>query len=362
MSLRVAFRVDASARMGIGHVMRCLTLADALTTAGAECVFISRMADGDTKSLIHARGFEQIMLPTTKRTRVLVADDPPHAAWLDADWETDVVQTVTALSSHRMIDWLVVDHYALDARWHRSMRNSTKRLLVIDDTADRLLECDLLLNQNLDPYSYQRYEKLVPTGCHKLLGPDYALLRPVFAILRHVQRPVRKSLKAMVFLGGGDPDGLTLLALEAIEQTRPTDMTVDVVIGSANPFATTIRAWSNDRAWISIHDGNAEIAAIMADADLAVGAAGTTTWERACLGLPTVMVVIAENQRRIAEAVEEIGAAALAGDWKNVCPDAIVRQLRPLIDSAERRSAMRAAAMKLTDGKGSERVVKEMLT
>lgn len=361
MSLRVAFRVDASVLIGTGHVMRCLTLAEALAADGAQCTFVSREAAGSLHDVVAARGFEQILLPATRRARPLGPLDPPHAAWLDADWEHDCGQTLAALVSLGPIDWLVVDHYALDERWLRQVRAGARRLLVIDDVADRQLDCDLLLNQNLESENPQRYETLVPSGCQKLLGPDYALLRPVFADLRDAQRPHRKSLTVLVFLGGGDPDGVTLKALEAVDQTRTADMSADVVIGSANPLAKTIRAWANGRAWLRVHDGNAEIATMIADADVAVGAAGTTTWERACLGLPTVMVVIAENQRRIAEALEGAGAAALAGDWLTVSPYAIATELRRLIESPERRSAMRRAAMRLTDGKGSVRVVEEML-
>lgn len=347
--------------MGIGHVMRCLTLADALKTAGAECIFVSRQDDGNTISLTQARGFEQILLPAANRTRELEPNDPPHAAWLNVDWETDAKQMLAALSDRGILDWLVVDHYALDARWLGLMRQCAERLFVIDDVADRRLDCDLLLNQNLELSADDQYVNLVPARCRMLLGPQYALLRPAFAELREASRPARKGLSIFVFLGGGDLDGVTILALDAIKTIREPSMTADVIVGSANPNGPAIRRWAKDCSWLGVHEGNAEIATLMAGADIAIGAAGTTTWERACLGVPSVMVVLAENQRRIAQAVEGIGAAVLAGDWENVRTDMIVRRLTPLVRSASARSAMRDAAMRLTDGKGSARVVKEML-
>jgi len=359
--MRAAFRVDASRTMGTGHVMRCLTLADALAASGAECVFVSRMTEGNIHDLVRARGYEQLVLPATARSRPAAADDPPHAAWLDADWDRDAEETVAALIPSGPFDWLVVDHYALDERWHGRGREAASRLMVIDDVADRRLDCDMLLDQNLNFEGERRYEGLVPQGCRLMIGPTYALLRPVFAALREREETPRDGFSVLVFLGGSDPDGITLLALEALEETRSEAVTADVVVGSANPHASAIEAWGATRPWIRMHGGGGEIAHLMAESAVAIGAGGSTTWERACVGLPAVMVVIADNQRKIAEAVEAVGAAVVAGDWHDIDAGDIASPLRRLLEDETLRASMREAAMKLTDGKGAARVAEAML-
>ena len=168
--MRVVFRADASVTIGTGHVMRCLTLAEALRKAGAEVAFVCRELDGNLAGLIEARGFDVHVLPPL---------EPPTdpLTWTAAHWHEDAAQTASFLKTRA--DWLVVDHFALEHRWEKEMREHANRLMVIDDLADRVHDCDLLLDQNYlqEP---ARYDTLVPAHCRKLLGPAYALLRDEF--------------------------------------------------------------------------------------------------------------------------------------------------------------------------------------
>jgi len=182
----IVFRTDAALQIGTGHVMRCLTLAEALAERGAHCRFVCREHSGNLMELIRDRGFDAIGLPVESgRLATEASSDEPigaHATWLGADWAVDAEQACAALGDMDA-DWLIVDHYALDVRWERSLRSRCRRLMVIDDLADRIHDCDLLLDQNLGREP-RDYAGLVPDCSAILVGPRFALLRPEFAALR----------------------------------------------------------------------------------------------------------------------------------------------------------------------------------
>ena len=181
----IVFRTDASLAIGTGHVMRCLTLADALRERGARSHFICRTHDGHLIEHIRAHGHQVSALPATASTSMTSNTDnsTAHAHWLGVDWASDALDTLTVLQGLRT-DWLVVDHYALDARWEKKLRHGCQRLLVIDDLADRPHDCELLLDQNLGRLASD-YDRSVPVSCTVLAGPQHALLRPEFADWRY---------------------------------------------------------------------------------------------------------------------------------------------------------------------------------
>jgi len=204
--LKILIRTDSSVQIGTGHVMRCLTLADELRERGAEIVFVCRDFAGNLC------GYTEGNLK--------------HAAWLGADWQTDarqVEEIIKDFNTHP--DWLVVDHYALDERWERYLRSYVKKIMVIDDLADRPHDCDLLLDQNFYENLESRYDGLAPSGCKKLLGPKYALLRPEF---REERKNLRKRdgyvKRIMIFFGGSDPTNETTKALEAVRMLNRPDI------------------------------------------------------------------------------------------------------------------------------------------
>jgi len=152
--MRIAFRTDASSQIGTGHAMRCLTLADALREQDAECQFVCREHEGHLMGYIRSRGHDTHALPRTRPSSSFESD-LAHASWLGVDWQTDAAQTRQALGN-AALDWLIVDHYALDRPWESALRSSCKRIMVIDDLADRQHDCDLLLDQNYGS-SAERY-------------------------------------------------------------------------------------------------------------------------------------------------------------------------------------------------------------
>ena len=180
--MKVAIRVDASNKIGTGHVIRCLTLAIQMRRSGDFVLFICRELPGHLCELIESNGFDVFRLPAKKIQFESIAHSSgtPHASWLGVDWETDAAQTYDCMLSHGFFDWLIVDHYAIDYCWEKKLSPLTKKLMVIDDLANRKHDCDLIIDQNLYSKFERRYDNLVPKNCHKLLGPKYVLLRKEF--------------------------------------------------------------------------------------------------------------------------------------------------------------------------------------
>jgi len=363
--MKIAFRTDASLLIGSGHAMRCLTLADALKAQGADCHFVSREHPGHLLDAICQRGHVVTALPAGTYSSA-GADDPSpqpvHAAWLGCAWQFDAEQTGAVLSNLQP-DWLVVDHYSLDQRWEQALSPHYRKLLVIDDLADRPHYCDLLLDQNLGRQP-AHYIQWVPAHCRLLTGPRYALLRPEFAFLRSYSMQRRQAQPALrqllITMGGVDQPNATGQVLQALKTCAlPADCRITVVMGVTAPCLQNVQELAAQMPWptdvvVNIND----MAQRMADSDLAIGAAGSTSWERCCLGLPTLMVVLSDNQQASAQALDAAQAARLIGALSD-----IARQLPlavcELLDSVC-QSRMSVAANALTDGHGVKKTLKAM--
>lgn len=340
--------------------MRCLTLADELRDRGAKCHFICREHPGNLVDLIRGRGFVVTALPGGAADfRPAVAAPVAHAHWLGCHWQIDAKQTLDAVQTLSP-DWLVVDHYAIDIHWEEVLRPHVRRIMVIDDLADRRHECDVLLDQNLGREAGD-YASRVPAHCTVLAGPRYALLRPEFAELREYslarrQHPLVKNL--LLTMGGVDASNATSRVLEALKNSAlPRDCCITVVMGAHAPWLQQVRELAVSMPWPTrVRVGVENMAQLMADCDLAIGAAGGTSWERCCLGLPTLLVVLAENQRPGAQALKCHAAAVLIG-----AVDDIERQLPRAIEAAvqgETLAQMGRAASEITDGRGIEKLSK----
>ncbi|AMK26079.1 MULTISPECIES: UDP-2,4-diacetamido-2,4,6-trideoxy-beta-L-altropyranose hydrolase [Sphingobium] len=310
---RVLFRADASLSIGTGHVMRCLTLANALVGNGAEVLFLCRDFPGHLGGLVRERGYGLILLPPPgKLFRPLDEISPAHASWLGMRWQEDAKDCVPYINAFAP-DWLVVDHYALDRRWEAAVRPPNARLLVIDDLADREHDADILLDQNAGRKESD-YAGLLPDICQLFVGPRFALLRPEFAEKRRealARRNMPVPRRILITLGGIDKNNATRRVLEALQSAGlPFDYEITVVMGASAPWVAEVRAAASQLPWPTRVIVNAtNMAQIMAESDLAIGAAGSTSWERCALGLPTLQLVLAENQRDAARALAATGAA-----------------------------------------------------
>jgi UDP-2,4-diacetamido-2,4,6-trideoxy-beta-L-altropyranose hydrolase len=363
--MNIIFRTDASLQIGTGHVMRCLTLADELQTAGAQCHFICRAHPGNLIEQIRQRGFTVSVLPATNETvlahELAIEALPNYAAWLGVDWATDATQTKADIGT-TAVDWLIVDHYGIDARWEKILRPLCNKLMVIDDLVDRPHDCNLLIDQNLGRDA-SHYNQLVPKACTVLAGPHYALLRPEFAALRDesLRRRVTPQLKhLLITMGGVDQADATGKVLETLQDCQlSADMRITVVMGAHAPCLERVQLLAKQMPLpteVKINVNN--MAQLMTESDLAIGAAGSTSWERCCLGLPTLIVVLAENQRNVATALEQSGSVK---SLENV--DAIPRTLRPMLSllaSAEALSQLSQKSCLITDGQGVSRVIKAL--
>lgn len=325
---RVVFRADASVQMGTGHIMRCLSLADALSEQGAQCSFVCREHPGHLIELIRRRGFAVHALPF-QAMPMQHAPEPPHADWLGADWQRDAQETAEALGG-QAVDWLVLDHYALDRRWELALRPQARRMLVIDDLADRSHDCDVLLDQNwFGDLTSQRYRDLVPARCQCLLGPTYALLKPEYALLRQQRKEADGRVsRVLVFFGGSDPSNETAKALQALTHPDFAELAVDVVLGPNHPDVQGVVGGAARRPCTTVHQALPSLAPLMLQADLMLGAGGSTTWERMCLGLPAIVVSVAANQTPINQALMRDGYIQFLGEMSQVSAEDMAHALR----------------------------------
>lgn len=355
--LEAVIRVDASTHTGLGHLVRCRTLATFLRARGAGIRFICRAHPGHRIADLEADAFPVGTLPTPPPATI--ADDD-YAGWLGVTQAQDAAETLTALGDGRP-DWLIVDHYGLDAEWEQALRPRVGRILVIDDLANRRHDCDLLLDQNHVRHGSARYQALLPTGARLLLGPRYALLHPAYREWRQTLRPrTGEVLHLLIFFGGSDPRNLTGLALNALAMPALAHLTVNVVVGANNPHQTRIAAQVATRPSARLYGPRPHLADLMAEADLAIGAGGATTWERCCLGLPSLVVSIADNQRPASTALAADGFIQYLGDQDGVTVATLREAVLSLVSDPVRRRALSMAGTELVDGEGAMRVIEAM--
>lgn len=337
----IVFRADASVAIGSGHVMRCLTLADALDVAPRSVLFVCADLPGQLIEVIEQRGYA---------ARLIAATD---------DAMTDAELTGAAIRSHfacAKVDWLVVDHYGLDFAWECAMRAEAPHILAIDDLADRQHDCDLLLDQNLYLDMHERYRSKISLQCRLLLGPAFALLRQEFASQRQERRLRDGRLRRLlVSFGGSDPTNETAKALEALHGSSLQGLAVDVVVGSSNPNRHVIESICRSSSF-NFHCQTDRMAELLDAADLCIGGGGTSTWERCCVGTPALVIALAANQVEVSRQVASAGAAIYLGCSDQISASRIASALDALSQSRETLSTMSGAALALVDGQGASRV------
>lgn len=359
--MKVAFRTDASLQIGIGHVMRCLSLADALTARGADCQFICRAHEGNLLDFIRSKGHTAHPLPSG--TALLQSPaELTYVPWLGATQAEDAEACAPILAAQRP-DWLIVDHYALDARWERALAPHYRKLMVIDDLADRPHDCDLLLDQNLGRTA-EDYGDLLRTHTTTLIGPRYALLRPEFAQLRaeSLARRANPQLKhLLITMGGVDKDNATGRVLDALNVCPlPLGLHITVVMGPHAPWLQQVQTQAAQMSRpTQVLVGVDDMARLMAGSDLAIGAAGGTAWERCCLGLPTLVLVLAENQQAGAAALQNAGAAIAMQSATEIQH---VMQKRLLSGDAALLQQLSLAAAQVTDGNGVSQIIERLMS
>ena len=334
-------RADSSAQIGTGHVMRCVALAQAWQAGKGGAFFLSYCESQTLRQWIEAAGIH--FHPLSYRH--------PHPADLP---------TTLALLRELRAECLAVDGYHFDPDYQRSVRAAGYRLLVIDDFAHSpAYHADLLLNQNI--HAAQLGYACDP-GTTLLLGPRYALLRPEFLSWRGWCRIIPKAArKVLVTMGGGDADNVTLRIIRMLQQIRGIELEARVAVGPACPHLKELRqVVADDDGHLRILTNVTDMPALMAWADVALAAGGSTCWELAFMGLPSVVMILAENQRGIAEALDGAGIAMNAGYFDRVSDARLAQALVGLLLAPERRRQMSQTGQQLVDGGGAGRVIETL--
>tara|TARA_B100001939_G_scaffold341876_1_gene352104 strand:- start:4487 stop:5542 length:1056 start_codon:yes stop_codon:yes gene_type:complete len=343
----IVFRTDSSIDIGAGHVMRCLTLAGALRDREVRSSFLCREREGHLGGLIQDKGYPVRLVQDENKESIISALK---------QLEADTGAAVTGL---------MVDHYELDAEWERPFYEHLPFVGVIDDLNDRPHFCHFLLDQTFGKEA-TAYRELVPEGGTVYAGSRYALLRPEFAALRESSLNRRADLKKvrhiLVTLGGMDRDNVTLVVLKALEKIPlPETHEVTVVMGASAPHRDMLAAYLERSALKArLRVGVENMAELMAMADFCIGATGSTAWERCCLGLPTLQLVVAENQKTASENLARFGAAINGGEAATLTVAGLAEKLRPLLRDMSGLHRISATAARVCDGRGAERAAQKI--
>ena len=362
--MEALIRVDASLDIGTGHVMRCLTLAiEWRARTKPEIVFVCRELEGNLGDLIERAGFRVIRLakPNNFDHHNVENSAADYSDWLLTTESEDANEVVRCIGS-RKTDFVIVDHYALGETWEQIIRKSSRRIIVLDDLANRAHDCDVLFDSSPGG-SVKAYQELLPRESSCFVGPEFAILRKEFLINRPTdENQLRKSgcHRILVAMGGVDKKNITMDALEAIQRsTAPIDAQITVVLGENAPWIDAVREklrTMHQRTCLMVNVSN--MSELMSTSDLAIGAAGTTALERCCMGLPSIQVVLADNQIRSAAALEALGAAVTASG--SDVAESIRIKLDDLIKSPERMVVMSRRAASIVDGLGTSRILDRM--
>ena len=335
------FRADANSRIGSGHLMRCLALAQGWKARGGQATFITACESDGLRRRLLDEGLQVIRLERPY-------PDP-------TDWEI----TSQALAAHSD-DWIVFDGYHFDSAYQRRIKEAGYLLFVIDDTAhlDHYY-ADVVLNQNIDAerlcYSCEPYSRL-------LLGIRYVLLRSEFLAWQGWQREIpRVAYRVLITLGGGDHDNQTLRVIGALEQVDIDRLEAVVVVGANNAHYGELQsAVRNPQLTIRLAQNVADMSELMAWADVAVSAGGSTCWEMAFMGLPNIILILAENQRRVAVGLDKLDIALNLGWYTEISESGLAQALKMLISNPLHRKMMSERGRELVDGTGVDRVVSSM--
>jgi UDP-2,4-diacetamido-2,4,6-trideoxy-beta-L-altropyranose hydrolase len=339
----IIFRVDSSRSLGAGHLMRCLTLAEAMKKLGVRSHFVYQTLPDHLGRLIKERGYSY--------TEISGSHFDPER---DAQLTLDSVNAVGA-------DWVIVDHYLIDARWESYIKGHVERVIVIDDLANRQHQCDFLIDQN--PIQCEKqYDKLLPANAVQLLGTEYALIRPEFLEMRpeSLQRRANSSLETLtISMGGIDNQNINLKVLEILQTTHhATDLQINLVLGFHSPWLGQIKNFlAQSSLHVELYSHVHDMASLLMRSDLALGAAGGSAWERCCLGVPSIIMAIAENQKSGAIALRSSGAATYISSISEI-PAALSNFFKD--ESGHKLFKMSTAASQLIDGHGARRITERL--
>tara|TARA_R110002050_G_scaffold276248_6_gene421451 strand:+ start:751 stop:2313 length:1563 start_codon:yes stop_codon:yes gene_type:complete len=360
----IVFRADASPVLATGHIMRCLTLAQALKLKFplARIIFISNLLPNNLTAKLMQLSVELIALPF----------DIDSTDWRQKDDARACIRAITSqvLTINTTIDLLIIDHYLIDWRWQEEFKKYYKKLLVIDDLANRKHLADFLLDQTLNRQAND-YLSLVPPYCQLLLGKKFILLRDEFKQLipnAKQKRTQAKTIKntisirnILVNLGGLDNTNLNRVIIKALIEYKETtcnhELTVDIIMASHSPHVENIKALTTEHYWLTLTTDCNQMSTKILNADLAIGACGTTAWERCCLGLPTLAIVLADNQKEVNKNLAKKKAIISLGNYQTLTEKAIIDAIYSLESQPDKYLSLIKHSFNSCDGMGVQRVL-----
>ena len=346
----VVFRVDANVKLGIGHLMRCLTLADKLNSNNIECIFILSFSSTDFIYKIKERGHGVKILENE-------SDINRH--------DFDQCATLNFLKSLETKPvWLVVDHYNIDIAWELSVRPYVLYVLVIDDLADRPHYCDAVVNSNLN-IEIDSYKDLIPVECVKFFGPKYSLLSNQYRQYRDLKGTISPDINSIaIFMGGGDHLNITEHMIDNFfyyfDYLKDKKIALHVVISGQHPNKLSIENKCKELSFITLHIDTSKMAQILSNVDLCIGAGGGAALERCCIGVPSIVVTFADNQIHGIDALTKNGAIIFGGDYRKPGWKQLFKNAALQIQDFKIRKAIASKSRQFVDGNGCDRVAAYM--
>ena len=357
--MNIIFRTDSSYNIGTGHLMRCLTLANYLKSSGHNCSFICRNLSGNIMSLVKRSNFclHELSAPT-KNCNPNTSKSFSYIDWLGVSQERDADECLSFIKLKKA-DMIVVDHYSLDIDWEKLIKDSNHRIFVIDDLANRSHDCDFLLDQSLGR-KIMDYTGLLPPNTKLMCGPKYSLLREEFRIKRKEsleRRNLFRLKKILINFGGVDQHNITVKVLKALEKSNlPDNFYVCIVAGKKNKNIPNIeRVKNKSRLFIELKRETNKMAKLLFETDLAIGAAGTTSWERCCLGVPSIVIPTAENQNQIAINLMLSNASVSVDNSEKGYID-MVKNVNGFLINSDKLKNLSQISSAIVDGHGVQRV------
>ena len=360
--MNIAIRVDSSVKIGTGHVMRCMTLADSLRKNGAEVLFICREHDGNVNQFIIANGYNVEQLNTNPKNIVENRIEKDiYKSMLGTSEVEDAKNTIEKIRDFKP-SWVIVDHYSLGIKWEQIIKKYTNKIFVVDDLANRRHDCDVLLDQNLYENMYNRYNNLIPRSSKRLFGPKYAILRNEFINQRKDNKIANENIKSIfIFFGGTDHFNLTEITLRSLMVNKLSQLNFNVVIGKYNPNKASIQQFSALYNNINLVIQTNEISKIMAKSDVAIGSGGSAIWEMCCLGLPSFIISFADNQLESVRHLSKNNIIEYHCHFDELKPAVLAQSFYDFITDNSKIKSIKRQCFGLVDGFGKKRIMKEFL-
>lgn len=350
--MRIFIRADASKEIGTGHLMRCLSLSEELSLFCFNIVFVCREITEHLRKIVERKGFGILKLNCS------------YPAGSIEDAEQTIAQLVNEFGVLKD-DWFIIDSYNIDFVWEREVKNSCCKMVVIDDLANRKHDCHVLIDTNLHENNQMKYDGLLLDSTVRLIGPEYSLLRNEFKEVLNsaVHYSSRSNIETIfVCFGGTDPTSETLRVVNVLHtMLKGSSLKVNVVVGESNTDKAVLQEICGESENLNLFVQPPSIARIMIESDLAICSGGSLTWERYCMGLPGLIITVADNQVSIALQCEQFGVDHYLGKSSEITELEISKALRNLLYDVVDLEGRRIKARSVVDGLGVSRVVKMLL-